>query len=161
MVIDLTELAKVRGCDEYCLNIASKLRSLILRKYQDKFRLVTLFGSLVRGRFTQLSDIDIGINVKNPENLAEVLPQFIIDAALELGVVEDKIDVVVLNVGDLPIGLRFDAVVRGVPIYVSDWDEYVREFVKVFSEYADFQVFSRANRLRERYLEALRRVVHG
>ena len=161
MVIDLAEVAKARGCDEYCLNIASRLRALILRKYQSEFRLVTLFGSLVRGRFTQLSDIDIGIKARNPENLADVLPQFIIDAALELGVVEDKIDVVALNVGDLPIGLRFDAVVRGVPIYVSDWDEYVREFVRVFSEYADFQVFSRTNRLRERYLEALRRVVHG
>jgi len=86
---------------------------LILRKYQDKFRLVTLFGSLVRGRFTQLSDIDIDVEVGNPENLVDVLPPFIIDAAMELGVVEDKIDVVMLNVGDLPIGLRFDAVVRG------------------------------------------------
>jgi Nucleotidyltransferase domain. len=161
VVIDLAEVAKVRGCDEYCLNIASRLRVLILRKYQDKFRLVTLFGSLVRGRFTQLSDIDIGVEVGNPENLVDVLPPFIIDAALELGVVEDKIDVVVLNVGDLPIGLRFDAVVRGVPIYVSDWDEYVREFVKVFSEYADFQVFNRVNRLGERYLEALRRIAYG
>jgi predicted nucleotidyltransferase len=113
VVIDLAEVAKVRGCDEYCLYIASRLRVLILRKYQDKFRLVTLFGSLVRGRFTQLSDIDIGVKARNLEDLADVLPQFIIDAALELGVVEDKIDVVVLNVGDLPIGLRFDAVVRG------------------------------------------------
>lgn len=161
MVIDLAEVAKSRGCNEYCLDIASRLRTLILRKYQGEFTFVTLFGSLVRGRFTQMSDIDIGIEARNPENLVDLLPQFIIDAALELGVVEDKIDVVLLNVGDLPIGLRFDAVVRGVPIYVSDWDEYVREFVKVFSEYADFQVFSRANRLRERYLEALRRVVHG
>jgi hypothetical protein len=28
--------------------------------------------------------------VGNPENLVDVLPPFIIDAALELGVVEDK-----------------------------------------------------------------------
>jgi hypothetical protein len=48
-----------------------------------------------------------------------------------------------------------------VPIYVSDWDEYVREFVKVFSEYADFQVFNRVNRLGERYLKALRRIAYG
>jgi len=161
VVIDLAEVAKTRGCNEYCLNIASRLRALILRKYRDKFRFVMLFGPLVRGRFTQLSDIDIGVKARNLEDLADVLPQFIIDAALELGVVEDKIDVVVLNVGDLPIGLRFDAVVRGVPIYVSDWDEYVREFVKVFSEYADFQVFNRVNRLGERYLEALRRIAYG
>jgi predicted nucleotidyltransferase len=161
VVIDLAEVAKTRGCNEYCLNIASRLRALILRKYQDKFRFVMLFGPLVRGRFTQLSDIDISVKARNLEDLADVLPQFIIDAALELGVVEDKIDVVVLNVGDLPIGLRFDAVVRGVPIYISDWNEYVREFVKVFSEYADFQIFNRANRLGERYLEALRRIAYG
>jgi len=61
VVIDLAEVAKARGCNEYCLNIASRLRALILRKYQDKFRLVMLFGSLVRGRFTQLSDIDIAL----------------------------------------------------------------------------------------------------
>jgi len=113
VVIDLAEVAKARGCNEYCLNIASRLRAFILRKYQGEFKFVTLFGSLVRGRFTQLSDIDIGIEARNPENLVNVLPQFIIDSALELGVAEDKIDVVVLNVGDLPIGLRFDAVVRG------------------------------------------------
>ncbi|MFP3296217.1 MAG: nucleotidyltransferase domain-containing protein [Vulcanisaeta sp.] len=91
MVIDLAEVAKVRGCDEYCLNIASRLRVLILRKYQDKFRLVTLFGSLVRGRFTQLSDIDIGVEVGNPENLVDVLPPFIIDVAMELGLLRIKL----------------------------------------------------------------------
>ncbi len=147
------------GCSQTCVNIANRLKGLVLRKYQGMFELVLLFGSLVYGRYTPLSDIDIGVEFTNDEAF-NALPSFISDVALELNLPEDRIDVVPLNADDLPIGLMYDAVVRGLPIYVRDWGKYVYEKVKVFSEYADFQVFLRTKGIKDLYLKSLRRILY-
>ena len=134
--------------------------SEVVRRYSDRIELATLFGSLVRGVWTPMSDVDVGVYPRDGglDERLEVSFEVARSASEAFGVPEDRVDVVFLD-EDLPIELLFDAVCRGVLAYCEDEAFYWEFRDRVTSEYLDFRVFRERLRLYETYAEALRRRV--
>ena len=133
------------GCGGYCQRVLGVVRDVITNYYKDFIYFAVLFGSLVRGVFGPLSDVDIAVMFREGVDVVNALPMLISDLALALGVPEDRVDVVVLNDPLLPFAVRFNALTGGVPIYVGDRGVFVREVVRAVSLYGDYQVFLRVN----------------
>ncbi len=142
------------------MEIINKIRTLVIEKYSESFDLVIIFGSLVKGKFNQFSDIDLAVKILNNKDALNIIPMFIVDVAENLGIVEDKIDVLLLN-DEIPIELEFDVFSNGILIYARDKELYINMITKVFSKYADYIIFIKKLNLRKAYVEALWRNVYG
>lgn len=142
------------------MEIVNKIKDLVIRKYSDSLDLVILFGSFVKGKFNELSDIDLAIKVSNDKDILDVVSMFVIDVAKSLNVIEDRIDILLLN-NETPIDLEFDVFSSGILIYSRDKEFYVDMVIKAFSKHADYIIFLKKLTLRKAYAEALWRNIHG
>ncbi|BDR93326.1 nucleotidyltransferase domain-containing protein [Vulcanisaeta souniana] len=140
----------MNACSEQCLRVLGVVRGVITNNYyKDFIQFAVLYGSLVYGVFGPLSDVDIAVLFRDDVNVIDVLPMFISDLALALGVPEDGVDVAVLNDPLLPFEVRFRALAQGVPVYIGDRGVFIREVVRAVSLYGDYQVFLRVNGFNE------------
>jgi predicted nucleotidyltransferase len=83
-------------------------------------RFAFLFGSAASG--AEAGDLDLAVSAVSLEALGELLAELV--RRLELP--EDYIDIVIIN-ERTPCPLVLEAL-RGVPLYVADWDEAYRYF---------------------------------
>ncbi|WP_054844724.1 nucleotidyltransferase domain-containing protein [Vulcanisaeta souniana] len=143
----------MNACSEQCLRVLGVVRGGVITNnyYKDFIQFAVLYGSLVYGGvFGPLSDVDIAVLFRDDVNVIDVLPMFISDLALALGVPEDGgVDVAVLNDPLLPFEVRFRALAQGVPVYIGDRGVFIREVVRAVSLYGDYQVFLRVNGFNE------------
>jgi predicted nucleotidyltransferase len=102
---------------------------------------VYLFGSEAYGTVTGMSDIDVGIVLKNPKNLQDTLPLY--NAVyVELAKVFSptflrKLDVVFLQ--NAPIPLQYNAITFGRILYEEDPVKRADYEEKVVNHYLDFK----------------------
>jgi len=142
------------------MEVVERIKDLVIRKYLDSLDLVILFGSFVKGRFNELSDIDLAIKVSNDKDILDVVSMFVVDVAKSLNVIEDRIDILLLN-NEIPIDLEFDVFSNGILIYSRNKELYIDMVMKAFSKHADYVIFLKKLALRKTYAEALWRNVHG
>ena len=120
--------------------VISKLRPRV-RELSDRIRFLTVFGSLVKGRVSPLSDLDLGVYPRKGVDELLLVADLLQIVTSALKITEDRVDVVLLNrVTSLPF--LFDAVVRGVPLYQDDFYRDFRD--RVASLYMDFVVMDPA-----------------
>ena len=108
--------------------------SEVVRGYSDRIELATLFGSLVRGVWTHMSDVDVGVLPRG--DWRDLLPGLAADLAAALGLPEERVDVVIVS-RDLPPALLYEAVVRGVLVHCRDprvYEEWVLRALKLHSD---------------------------
>ena len=139
--------------------IIDKVRGIVTKRYVDSFDLVILFGSIVENRFNILSDVDLAVKPSGSRDILDVVPLFIVDVAMSLNIIEDKIDVLILN-SELPLELEFNVLRNGVLIY-DRGGTYDEMLLKSFSKYADYIIFLKKLDLRRRYIAALERKIYG
>ncbi|MGC8974333.1 MAG: nucleotidyltransferase domain-containing protein [Thermoproteus sp.] len=106
-------------------------------------RFAFLFGSATSGG--SAGDLDIAISDVGLEALGELLAEL----AKRLSLPEDYIDLLIVN-ERTPCPLVLEAL-RGVPLYVADWDEVYR----YFNICQDQQIDSRKLALLETALESI------
>ena len=102
---------------------------------------VYLFGSEAYGTTTGMSDIDVGIVLKNPKNLEDTLPLYNAIYS-ELSKVFrptflKELDIVFLQ--NAPITLQYNAITFGRIIYEEDPIKRVEYEEKVVNHYLDFK----------------------
>jgi len=136
-------------------------RELVSSRLAGRVVFVSLFGSVAEGRAGKLSDVDVAVLPKKVDAEGRLLlATEIAELASEaFGVPEDRVDVVFLDSEDLPIGLAYKAVVRGVTVYCAEKAACSELRLRVLSEFLDFQVFREKMDLERRYIEALKRRV--
>ncbi len=127
------------------LELFSSQVKKILSQYRE-IKLVYLFGSQAKGNVGPLSDYDLAVyfDEKTPSiKRSEIKIKLIVDLMGELKT--NKIDVVCLN-DDLQPLLKYRVIRDGKLIYEKKPYRVILE-EKIYSEYFDFQIFSRLNDL--------------
>ncbi len=117
----------------------------IFSQYSE-VKLVYLFGSQARGDFGLLSDYDLAVyfDEKTPSiKRSEIKIKLIVGLMGKLKT--NKIDIVCLN-DDLQPLLKYQIIHDGKLIYEKKPYRLILE-AKIYSEYFDFQIFSRLNDL--------------
>jgi len=101
---------------------------------------VYLFGSEAYGTATKISDIDVGIVVKNPKNLQDTLPLYnavyVEFAEVFSPTFLRKLDIVFLQ--NAPIPLQYNAITSGRILYEEDAVKRADYEEKVLNHYLDF-----------------------
>ncbi len=122
-------------------------------------RAAFIFGSQIEGRAGPLSDYDFAVLPKHGyergEGKLELISDLLPALTRELGVNEDKVDIVLL-VDPLPEELWYRATVRGIPLYVES-DELLTDLRLKGLRFLDFQVHVKKLRLMELALKGIER----
>lgn len=104
---------------------------------------VFLFGSSAHGFEKETSDIDIAVvfsEDKKREDIFEVLT----DLSHELGLLTGKnVEVIWIDRDFSKPMLFYNAIVHGIPLFISDKDKYVSLVLKAVEEMEDFSMFGR------------------
>ena len=132
-----------------------------LSKLGGRLKLAVLFGSQVAGKAGMLSDFDIGIVPEDGEDLLELISDVAAEVARELGVTEDRVDVVVLNPAGAPYELVYRALAEGILLYCKSRELFLDLMLRAWSLQADLSIYLRKHRLVESYFERLRAEEHG
>ncbi|RLE99225.1 MAG: hypothetical protein DRJ57_02620 [Thermoprotei archaeon] len=147
----------------YIVTGLEEFRRLVTERLEGRVLLVTVFGSRAKGRWGLVSDVDVAVLPASEEVDERLLLACEVAelASLAFGVPDDRVDVVFLD-EELPIGLLYEAVARGVLTYCADEDLYARLRLRVISEYLDFRLFREKLELEHKFVKALGRgLVNG
>ncbi len=131
----------------------------VFRSCSNMIRAAFIFGSRIEGRAGPLSDYDFAVlpkpdyerGRKKLKLISELLPRL----TRELGVDEDKVDIVFL-VEPLPEELWYRATVRGIPLYVES-EDLLTDLRLRGLRFLDFQVHVKKLRLKELALRGVER----
>jgi len=121
-----------------------------LRRFGARYAL--LFGSALRGRLREDSDIDVAVKLAVQDPVERFKARARLAGELE-GLFKRRVDVVVLN--DAPIDLAYAAFREYETLYVEDVDELLRDKTEAVMKYLDFKYL--LDRRLERLMEELRR----
>jgi len=134
----------------------SKLKNYFIQ--QDDVKFVLLFGSTVSACTTPMSDLDIGVYIRDAEEIAKIGERQIdITCAIMKLYHISRVDVVVLNLAN-PF-LRFQIVKYGRLIYAKDEKEFYKFKATSLAKYQDIKpMYDLYNRIAE---NNLRRGMHG
>lgn len=127
----------------------------LLKEFFEKVEEVefaVIYGSVARGDVAPASDVDVAVKFRSAV-AREVVVDLLTEVAGVLGVVEDKVDLLVVD-EKLPVELLFKVVCDGI-FLAGDREAYKRFRDRVVSMYLDFKLFREKMKLRERYLQFL------
>lgn len=96
-----------------------------------KIKFIILYGSIVEGNQTPLSDIDLSVYY---EGTKEERFKFRMEA---LGNVNDKFDIQIFQ--DLPLYIRKEVISHGKILYQKNYSEIFDIFIKTIKSFGDFK----------------------
>ena len=96
-----------------------------------KIKFIILYGSIVEGNQTPLSDIDLSVYY---EGTKEERFKFRMEA---LGNVNDKFDIQIFQ--DLPLYIRKEIISHGEILYQKNYSEIFDIFIKTIKSFGDFK----------------------
>ena len=138
-------------------SLISKLRSCLSSMENVLFAI--LYGSAARGELVAESDIDIAIYTSNEMKIDDRI-ELIYRLAKCLGIIEDKIDIVILN-NLTPLELRYKIFRDGILILARNMELYRRYRDESISMYLDLKVALKAVRYGEIYINKMRAELSG
>lgn len=104
---------------------------------------VFLFGSFAHGFEKAASDIDIAIVFKEDKGRDTVF-KIITDLSHDLSILSSKnVDVIWIDKDFSKPMLFYNAIVHGIPLFISDKDKYVSLVLRAIEEMEDFSMFGR------------------
>ena len=109
------------------IKIIDKIKSL----GGEKLRFIILYGSIVKGKMTNLSDIDIAVYYHDDKKERFKFRMKV------LGRIDDKFDVQIFQ--DLPLYVQKDIVSSGEVIYYSDYREIFKIYMKTIRDFEHFK----------------------
>ncbi|MCS4542317.1 MAG: nucleotidyltransferase domain-containing protein [Euryarchaeota archaeon] len=114
-----------------------------------------IFGSAIRGKLNQESDVDIGIKFKQLPTSSKIL----LDKIIKIKeILEDElkrsVDIVILNKANE--GLLYEIFSTGVKIFASDEEKFVEEKTGIIKKYLDFKYY-----IQRHWEEKVERLLHG
>ena len=118
------------------MDLPQELIGKILGKVREldadgRVRFIALYGSLVEGRGSGLSDIDVALYYDGGEE-----ERFSFRVALQ-GELGERFDVQIFQ--DLPLYVRREIVARGRVIFYTDYDFLFNVYLQTLREYSDFE----------------------
>lgn len=118
------------------MDLSQELIGKILGKVREldadgRVRFIALYGSLVEGRGSGLSDIDVALYYDGSEE-----ERFSFRVALQ-GELGERFDVQIFQ--DLPLYVRREIVARGKVIFYTDYDFLFNVYLQTLREYSDFE----------------------
>lgn len=109
----------------------SPVVNLIKKIGGEKIKFVILYGSVVEGKQTPLSDVDIAVYY---EGNKEERFKFRMEV---LGSVNDKFDIQTFQ--DLPLYIRNEIISHGKILYQKSYSEIFDVFIKTIKSFGDFK----------------------
>ncbi len=109
----------------------SPVVNLIKKIGGEKIKFVILYGSVVEGKQTPLSDVDIAVYY---EGNKEERFKFRMEV---LGSVNDKFDIQTFR--DLPLYIRNEIISHGKILYQKSYSEIFDVFIKTIKSFGDFK----------------------
>jgi predicted nucleotidyltransferase len=118
------------------MDLSQELIGEILGKVREldadgRVRFIALYGSLVEGGGSGLSDIDVALYYDGSEE-----ERFSFRVALQ-GELGERFDVQIFQ--DLPLYVRREIVARGKVIFYTDYDFLFNVYLQTLREYSDFE----------------------
>ncbi len=98
---------------------------------EDRVEFIVLYGSSVKEKYGELSDIDLAIYYRGNE---EERFRFRIKV---LGRVSNRFDIQMFQ--DLPLYIKKDIVSNGKPLYYKDYETIFDEYLRTIKRYEDFE----------------------
>jgi len=113
-----------------------KQLATLFEKYKDKIIFVYLFGSVVKGNISNLSDIDLAFHAKPAQEMSDLKLALYADSCRLLR--RNDIDIVILN--ELKNLILADEIItNGIVIYDSEPDRRISYEVRVHHHAIDFK----------------------
>jgi predicted nucleotidyltransferase len=104
---------------------------------------VFLFGSFAHGFEKTASDIDIAIVFSNDKKRGDIF-QVLTNLSHELSILSSKnVDVIWIDKDFSKPMLFYNAIVHGVPLFISDKEKYISLILRAIEEMEDFSIFGR------------------
>ncbi len=127
-----------------------------MSKLAGRLKLAVLFSSQAAGKAGSLSDFDLGVVPEDGEDLLDLISDVAAEAARELKVAEDKVDIAILDPAKTPYELVYRALAEGIPLYCSSRELLLEAMMRAWSLQVDFSIYLRKHRLVESYINRVR-----
>jgi predicted nucleotidyltransferase len=112
----------------------TQIKLKLVESLQTETAFILLFGSVLTDQFSERSDVDVAIFLKDPNSFD------LLDTITRLqDAIERKVDLVVLNDSDVIIAIQ--ALMKGELIYCADQNQFLEFKSRKMSEYIDFKSF--------------------
>ena len=122
------------GSHSVCLSL--EYISERIRRVSEEFKIVyaVVFGSLVEGRVTEESDVDIAVKLEKTPSDSRELFRTLQRLVIKLDI--PNVDLVILNLAPPP--LRLEALTRGRLVFCRDRYEYYEDVLSAVKWYDDW-----------------------
>ncbi|WP_141266886.1 nucleotidyltransferase domain-containing protein [Thermodesulfovibrio sp. Kuro-1] len=135
-------MKKIRGYKKKYMKIIEQLKNLCLNYYKDRLIAVVVFGSVAKGMFSPVSDVDLLIILKNRKSQYREYSDYYdnVESKISVGDLMVEINPIFKSIRELSIRIPYLWNTEFLILY--DKENFFRDFLKKLQEFKEkFLVF--------------------